>query len=152
MKCKYGDMWLTGTPWQEDCGAVQWSAQQAVSLIPLIGGVSPSLRGMGNVADQLPVPVVLQLGNEMDALRYVAELPWLVPKQGALLFTEQVGTTKLSILYATAVWNGVQRQRSGAAVILIYNFTVKGPPTFTVAGDAPLDLAAESGETLTTES
>lgn len=151
MKCKYGNLWLTGTPWQEDCGAVQLSAQQLASVIPLIGAASPSVRGMGNVVDTLPVPIILQLASELDVLRYIAELPWLLPNSGTLLLSEQIGTVKLEILYATAIWTGVQRSRSGTAAILTYNFTVKGPPTFTVTGSAPLDLADESGSSLTTE-
>lgn len=127
MKCKYGDVWLTGTPWQEDCGAVQWSAQQLVQVTPLIGGVTPHIAGRGNLTDRIPVPIILAVADSDAALRYCAELPWLLPTEGVLRFEEGAS---LVISYASAVFNTVTRRRIGLSVELVFDFTVTGPPTF----------------------
>jgi hypothetical protein len=127
MKCKYGDVWLTGTPWQEDCGEVQWSAQQLVQVTPLVGGVTPHIAGRGNLADRIPVPIILSLADTATALRHCAELPWLLPTEGILRFEEG----SLVIQYAKAAFNTVTRRRSGLSVELVFDFTVSGPPTFT---------------------
>lgn len=126
MKCKYGDVWLTGTPWQEDCGEIQWSAQQLVQVTPLIGGVTPSVVGRGNTADRIPVPIVLSLTDSAAALRHCAEIPWILPKDGALRFEEG----SFTILYPKAAFNSVTRRRNGNSVLLVFDFTVTGPPTF----------------------
>ncbi len=151
MRCKYGDIWLTGLPWNEDCGEIVWSASQLVEVTPLVRAVTPFLAGRGNVAEQLPVPIVLQSDDVFTALRYIIELPWLLPTQAALVFIESAEGNTLTITYPLAAWNGVQRRRLGTALELTYNFTITGPPTFEFADQSVLNLTTESSESIFTE-
>ena len=127
MKCKYGSTWLTGTPWQEACGEVEWSADQAVEVTALIGAATPRVVGRGNVADMLPVPIARNFATAEEALQFCAELPWQLPADGELRFEE--GT--LEIVFPKAAFSSVTRKRKGAAVELVFNFTVTGPPAIT---------------------
>lgn len=124
MKCKYGNTWLTGTPWQEDCGEVEWSAEQLVDVVPLIGGPTPHLAGRGNVSDRVPVPISLTFPTAEAALQFCAQLPWQLPKDGELRFEEG----SLVIVFPKAAFNNVTRQRRGTMVSLVFEFTVTGPP------------------------
>lgn len=151
MRCKYGDIWLTGLPWNEDCGEIVWSASQLVEVTPLVRAVTPFLAGRGNVAEQLPVPIVIQNNDVLDALQYIVELPWLLPSEGTLVFVETTPTNELTITYPLAAWNGVQRQRIGSALVLTFNFTITGPPEFSYAAPSGLNLKTESGKSLLTE-
>ncbi len=126
MICKYGDVWLTGTPWQEGCGEVEWSAEQAVEITALIGAATPRVVGRGNVQDSVPVPITLSFQTAEGALRYCAELPWLLPADGALRFEE--GDT--IIVFPKAAFKDVKRQRRGTSVDLLFEFAVTGPPVF----------------------
>ena len=124
MKCKYGDVWLTGTPWQEGCGEVEWSADQAVDVTALIGAVTPHIAGRGNVADKVPVPISLSFPSAEAALQFCAELPWQLPADGELRFEDGI----LVIVFPKAAFTNVTRQRRGTAVDLEFEFTVTGPP------------------------
>ena len=124
MKCKYGDTWLTGTPWQEGCGEVEWSADQAVDVVALIGAAAPLVAGRGNVADKVPVPITLNFPSAEAALQFVATLPWSLPADGELRFEEG----SLVVVYPKAAFENVKRQRRGTAVDLVFEFTVAGPP------------------------
>lgn len=151
MKCKYGDRWLTGTPWQEDCGSVLWSAQQLVNVAPIFRAGTPNIRGRGNVTDILPVPIVLQLSSPLEALAYLAELPWTLADSGELRFEEILGVDRLTIVYPTAAWQGVDRQRIGeCAVELTYQFVVSGPPTI-VTDQPAITLETDTGLPITDE-
>lgn len=127
MTCKYGDFWITGAPHSEECGEVEWSADQAVDVMSLIGGDSPRVKGMGNVSDRLPVPVSLAFATPAAALGYCVALPWELPRDGTLVFEED----SLTITYTRAAFSNVQRKRRGLSLTLIYNFIVSGPPTIT---------------------
>lgn len=127
MKCKYGDTWLTGTSWKEDCGEVEWSADQDVNVVPLIGRATPYLSGRGNVRDTLPVPISLSFQSAEAALQYCAALPWQLPQDGVLRFEEGL----LSIVFSKAAFNNVTRKQNGTRVDAVYEFTVPGPPTVT---------------------
>lgn len=124
MKCKYGNTWLTGTPWQEGCGEVPWSADQAVDINALINAPTPYVAGRGNVADKVPVPITLSFPSAEAALQYCAELPWQLPADGELRFEEG----SLVIVFPKAAFNNVKRQRNGTSVELLFEFTVTGPP------------------------
>lgn len=124
MKCKYGNTWLTGTPWQEGVGEVEWSADQAVDVVPLIDAPTPYLAGRSNVADKVPVPITLSFPNAEAALQYCAELPWQLPADGELRFEDG----SLVIVFPKAAFNGVTRRRRGTSVELVFEFTVTGPP------------------------
>jgi hypothetical protein len=125
MKCKYGDIWLTGTPWQEGAGAVEWTAEQLVDVVSLIGANTPKISGRGNVADRVPVPLVRNFNTPEDALQFIAELPWQLPKDGELRFEE--GT--LVVVFPKAAFTGLKRRRTGVSVDVVCEFTVSGPPT-----------------------
>ena len=152
MRCKYGNVWLTGLPWYEDCGEVIWDAAQAVDVKPLVRSSEPYIRGMGNRTESLPVPVILQAPSELDALRYIADLPWTLPDNGSLVFIEQFGTVKLTITYTKAAFQKVTRRRVGVSVEAVYSFIITGRPTFETDGAAPLRITTEDGNYLTTES
>jgi len=155
VRCKYGTddeaVWLTGLPWQEDVGPIQWQGQQSVQVTPIIGSASPVIRSFGNKADTLPVPIVLGFENEMAALRYCAEILWNLPGSGTLVFIDQAGTEQLTITYPNAAFQNVSRKREGRAVSLTFTFVVSGPPTFLATSAAPLRIESESGSPLTTE-
>ena len=125
MKCKYGNTWLTGTPWQEGCGEVEWSADQVVDVVPLIGAPTPYLAGRGNVSDKVPVPIRLSFQSAEAALQYCAELPWQLPADGALRFEDG----SLVIVFPKASFTNLKRQREGTSVELVFEFTVTGPPS-----------------------
>jgi hypothetical protein len=156
MRCRYGTgdeaTWLTGLPWQEDVGEIQWQGQQATSATPIIGSATPSIRSLGNAADTLPVQIVLGFDSELEALRYCAEILWDLPGAGQLVFIDQAGTEQLTITYPKAVFANVTRNRKGRSVHLAYNFIVTGPPSISVVSDAPLRIYSESGQPITTES
>ena len=125
MKCKFGNYWITGTPWQESCGEVEWSAEQLVEVVALIGAATPLVKGRGNVSDSVPVPVSMTFPTAEAALQHCAELPWLLPADGELRFEEN----SLVIVFPKAAFNGVKRKRrGGASVDLVFEFTVTGPP------------------------
>lgn len=124
-------VWLTGVPWQEDVGEIRWQGQQPPSVVPIIGSAAPSIRGMGNFSDTLPVPVSLSFDDDLSALRYCAEILWVLPRHGELVFIDQRQNAMLTITYPRAVFQNVERKRTGASVDLLFNFIVKGPPTFT---------------------
>jgi hypothetical protein len=124
MKCKYGDTWLTGEPWQEGAGKVEWSAAQLVDVVAIIGAPTPKITGRGNVSDRVPVPVSREFATPEDALEFLVELPWLLPAQGELRFEEG----SLVVVFPVAAFTGVKRSRNGVAVSLVYEFTVAGPP------------------------
>lgn len=125
MKCKYGSTWLTGVPWQEGAGVVEWTGDQLVDVVALIGANAPKITGRGNVADRVPVPVVRNFETTEEALQFLAELPWQLPKDGELRFEEG----SLVVVYPKAAFNTVRRSRNGASVTLVFEFTVGGPPT-----------------------
>lgn len=124
MNCKYGDIWLTGAPWQEDAGAVDWTAEQLVDVVALIGADTPKIKGRGNVADRVPVPIVRNFATPEAALQFIAELPWQLPKDGELRFEE--GT--LVMVFPKAAFTGLKRSRKGVSVDVVCEFTVSGPP------------------------
>jgi hypothetical protein len=124
MKCKYGDTWLTGAPWIEGAGVVEWSAEQLVEVTGIIGSATPRIVGRGNVSDRVPVPVARQFDSAEDALEFLVELPWQLPASGELRFEEG----SLVVVFPNAAFNTVRRSRRGAAVSLVFEFTVAGPP------------------------
>lgn len=159
MKCKYGSIWLTGTPWQEDCGELTWDASQPVELLDLVRAVTPYIDAQGNLAESLPVPVTLNLGSELQVLDYIAKLPWLLPTKGELRFEETRGLYTWRCIYPDAAWVSCRRVRKGESLDVVYQFVVTGPPEtslylsnpntlITEDGDA---LIIETGETLVTE-
>jgi len=123
MKCKYKDTWLTGTPWQEDCGEVKWTAQQLVQVTPLLGKNTPRIEGLGNCSDRIQVPILLNMEDPESALEHCATMPWNLPTKGDLYFEEG----SFSITYENAVFNSVARRRLGERVELVFEFTVKRP-------------------------
>lgn len=155
MRCKYGTgseaTWLTGTPWQEDVAPITWQGQQLVSTKPLIGRATPSIRSLGNAADQLPLTIVRQFPTELDAIRFCAEILWELPASGELTLIDQTATDQITITYSAAAFQSVTRQRQGLAVLITYTFLVGGPPTITAISDAPLRINTESGTYITTE-
>jgi hypothetical protein len=124
MKCKYGDTWLTGEPWQEGAGLVEWSAEQLVEVTGIIGADTPRVAGRGNVSDRVPVPVSRQFETAEAALAFLVALPWDLPADGELRFEEG---SKV-VVFPVAAFNTVRRSRRGAAVSLVFEFTVAGPP------------------------
>lgn len=144
-------VWLTGVPWQEDVGEIQWRGQQLASVTPLIGSATPSIRGMGNFTDTLPVPVSLSFADDLSALRYCAEVLWILPRHGELVFIDQRDSAMLTITYPRAAFQNVDRKRIGTAVDLLFTFVVKGPPAFELVSDAPARIYTESGTPITTE-
>lgn len=124
MKCKYGDVWLTGTPWQEDCGEVAWSADQEVDVMAIIDAATPRITGRRNVADSVPVPISRTFSSAEEALQFCAELPWQLPAQGTLRLEEG----GLVVVFPAAAFKNVKRQRQGLLVQVTYEFTVAGPP------------------------
>lgn len=152
MKVKYGDVWLTGVPWQEDAGVVQWNAQQVVQNQPLLRGTAPFIAGRGNVSDTLSLPIHRSFGTNLAALKHQAELPWNLPNHGTLILYEQEGSDVMTVTYSRAAFNGVTRRRVGQTGIEIsINFLVKGSPTVETTSAAAFELYTESGQTLTTE-
>lgn len=155
MRCRYGTgpaaTWLTGLPWQEDVGEIQWQGQQATSATPIIGSATPSIRSFGNATDTLPVQIVLGFDSEIEALRYCADILWSLPGSGQLVFIDQTGTQQLTITYPKAVFQSVIRKREGRTVHITYNFLVTGPPSNSVVSNAPLRIYSESGQPITTE-
>lgn len=125
MKCKYGDTWLTGTPFHEGCGLVEWTAEQLVDVVALIGANTPKISGRGNVADRVPVPVVRNFATPEIALQFIVELPWLLPKEGTLRFEEE----GLVVVFPKAAFSTVRRSRVGVSARMVFEFTVSGPPT-----------------------
>lgn len=153
MKCKYGDVWLTGLPWQEDTGGVQWSGQQAVQVDDLLRAATPFIAGRGNVVDNLTVPIVRTFGTAHAAARLLAEQIWDLPADGELVFYVTEGDSVLVITYPKAAWSNLTRRWLGqTALQLNFTFTVTGPPVVTTTGTEVLDLYTESGQSLTTES
>lgn len=116
---------MTGEPWQEGAGVVEWSAEQLVDVTALIGASTPKITGRGNVSDRIPVPVVRSFSTPAAALQFLVELPWQLPKDGELRFEE--GT--LVVVFPKAAFNTVKRVRNGASVTLVFEFSVSGPPT-----------------------
>ena len=141
-------MWLTGTPWQEDCGTVLWDAQQLVNVTPIFRAATPNIRGRGNITEVLPVPIVLQLESQLAALAYVAALPWTLPESGELRFEEQIGPDRLTVVYPAAAWQGVRRVRNSSAVELVYQFVITGPPEI-VTDQPAITIETESGLPIT---
>lgn len=124
MKCKYGSTWLTGAPWQEGCGEVEWTAEQLVDVVALIGASTPKISGRGNVADRVPVPLVRNFETAEAALQFLVELPWQLPKDGELRFEEG----SLVVVFPKAAFTGLKRSRRGSSVTVVCEFTVGGPP------------------------
>lgn len=149
MRCKYGDQWLTGTPFQEECGEVTWNGSQQAEPVPLVDAETPAIDSYGNRLDQLPVPIVLQCESELDALRRAAELVWTLPGTGILMFEEQRGANKVTITYPNAAFQNVRRQRFGTAVQFQFAFLVSGPPEIVVEDDTEI-ISGEDGHLLTT--
>ncbi|MEB3207323.1 MAG: hypothetical protein VKK63_00210 [Synechococcus sp.] len=131
MKCEYDNVWLTGTPWQENCGEVEWSNTREVDIIPILGANTPFLRGRGNAVERIPVPIVLQFPNELAALNYCATNVWTLGHQGVLKFEEENAATRLTITFSNAVLEDAVRHRSGTSVRVEYTFVVNGPPSIT---------------------
>lgn len=153
MKLKYGNQWITGVPWQEDAGGVQWSGQQLVQNVPLPRGTTPFIAGRGNVFDTITVPVVRTFSSSLKAIKHMAELPWNLPNHGELVFYEQEGDAVQTITYARAAYNGVTRRRVGQLSISInLNFTVKGAPVVNTDAELAFEIYTEDGQSLTTES
>lgn len=151
MRCKYGDHWLTGTPWNEDCGEVGWSAQQVTEVVPLVGAQTPFLAGHGNASEQISVPIILQEDDTLAALHYLVSLPWTLPTEDTLIFVEETSSNKLTITFPLAAWTGMQRKRIGSAIEVTYTFVVTGPPTYAWQDTSGLKLYSEDGQPLLTE-
>jgi hypothetical protein len=144
--------WLTGTPFNEDAGAIVLSGRAAVQVADLVRGTTPYIAGRGNKAITLPVPISLEFADWREALRYAHEHFFLLPLDGELHFREQWGTEVVEIDYPNAALQSTQSRRIGQSTVeTVYTFIVAGPPTFTLTGDAPLRIYSESGEALTTE-
>jgi hypothetical protein len=153
MQCKYADVWLTGLPWQEDCGAVQLSLQQLIDAAPLFRSATPFVEARGNRAGTIAVPVILDKGNWMTALQYCHEIFWLLPGSGELVFIEQWGTDVLTITYPFAALQSSEPSRVGQeGVQVTHTFVLKGAPTFDTVTGAELRITTETGAAITTES
>jgi hypothetical protein len=164
MKCRYETTWLTGTPWQEDCGEVQWQAAQQIQQDALIRASTPFLASRGNALDTIIVPIALQHADQGAALSHIAQLPWALPGQGLPYFADTIGNVTTHIFFPAAAWQGCRRKRTGIASELEFSFAVLGPPTIntTTSGVTPPDehstgvpanaLRAENGLPLLTES
>jgi hypothetical protein len=124
MKCKYGETWLTGTPWQEGVGTVEWSADQLVDVVAIIAASTPKITGRGNVSDRVPVPVSREFSTPEAALEFLVSLPWDLPADGELRFEEG----SLVVVFPKAAFTQVRRARRGVSVSLVFEFTVAGPP------------------------
>lgn len=124
-------MWLTGTPGQEGCGEVPWTAEQLVDVASLIGGVSPYVAGRGNLTDALSVPITLSFPSATGALEYCATLPWSLPADGELRFEDGA----LIVVFPKGAFTNLKRKRCGRSVELVYEFTVTGPPTVETLSD-----------------
>jgi hypothetical protein len=153
VQCKYGDVWLTGTPWQEDCGLLVPRGRASVQVEDLVRAGTPFVAGRGNKVVSLEVPVVMLHADWMLALRYCHEVFWNLPDDGALVFTEQKETELYTITYALAALESSEPQREGEiAVKVVHRFIVTGPPTFDYVGDAELRIQTEEGQNIITES
>jgi len=153
MQCKYAEVWLTGTPWQEDCGVIVPAGRALVQADSLVRGVTPYVKGRGNKVVSLEVPIVLQHGTWASALRYVHEVFWNLPDDGELVFVEQWGSEQMTITYPNAALENCEPQRAGElAIKVVHRFIVTGPPTFDTIADAPLRIMTEQGQNITTES
>lgn len=124
MTCKYGSTWLTGTPWQEGCGEIVYSASQSVDITTLINGASVFVAGRGNIEERIPLTIDLSFPTPEAALEYCIQLPWLLSNTGVLRFEE--GSTVIE--FGKAALANVERQRRGTQVSVTYEFAVMGPP------------------------
>jgi hypothetical protein len=135
MTCKYGSTFITGSPWQEACGEIVWNASQEVDIAPIIGAASAFLTARGNIQETIPVPVSLNFPSAEAAIQYCAQIPWTLPPQAPLRFTDG----DLVFLFEKAAFVNIERQRRGASVDLVYEFAVTGPPIINPAPE-PLPL------------
>lgn len=153
MQCKYGNVWLTGTPWQEDAGLLVPRGRALVDVADLFRAVTPFVKGRGNKAATLDIPVVLQLGDWQTALRYCHEVFWNLPDDGELYLLEQWGDEQLTITYPLAALAGTEPERAGeSAVKVLHRFILTGPPSFGTVSGAPLRIMTEDGQNIITES
>jgi len=152
MQCQYGTAWLTGAQYAEDTGPLVVQGRALVQVAALLRADTPYVKGRGNKAVTLPVPVVLQFEDWISALRYCHEAFWDLPDDGTLKFIEQWGTDKLTITYPLAALEGTEIKRVESTVTVIHTFTVTGPPTFVTDTGEPLRILSESGEPIITES
>jgi len=128
MKCKYGDIWLTGEAPGEEMRENLLRLTQALATPPIGGASGASLQAYGNRWAELPVTLIQEHAGDLEALLYIHTLPWLLPESATLLLEE--GTRSWS--YAVAAWSNLQAVRDkGPAVALQITFAVTGPATIT---------------------
>lgn len=156
MQCTYGEMSLTGVPWQEGCGKIDLDGAQLVQADPLVRSQSVYLKGRGNRVLTISFPVWLEIGDELDAAAYCHNLLWKLPSDGPLEFVETRGGRTLRIRYTLAAFQKVVPERESQSVGVRYTFAVSAAPEitrhFNLAAESGADFITEDGKNLITES
>tara|TARA_R110000868_G_scaffold365493_1_gene628387 strand:+ start:93 stop:479 length:387 start_codon:yes stop_codon:yes gene_type:complete len=126
MQCTYAGIPLTGTPWQEGAGDVEWKASQSIEITPVIDAATPSLVGRKNLFDVIQFSINLGFESYDAAASHCATFIWSLPTSGTLVLN--TGTSVLT--YAKAVFSRIERQVLGEGLVAYsYSFTAQGPPT-----------------------
>jgi len=146
MRCKYGNVWLTGVAWQEEMEDAPLRFTQSVEVFSLVEATDAVIETYGNRVVEIPVPVLLAKESKFDAADYLHGLREMLPASGALRFIEEVGESRLAITYASACFQNAIAIRRGDSIGVQYTFLVTAEPVTSVIYEPDEAIEALDGE------